>query len=126
MPAGYNQLAKVWRYTFPDDDNIGGSLPSGTILHNSLLVRIEPVAPTVALLEQGLETVKLYRTSVSYVAKDIKENDELEIFEPTESWYCNQHFRVISVQHPSLRPNDPRGQVILTMRRREGAHGLQL
>ena len=126
MPAGYNQLANVWRYTYPTDDDIGGSVPSGTIIHKSLLVRIEPLKPTTALLEQGLETVKLYQTSASYIALDIKENDELEVVEPAESWYINQHFRVISVQHPSLRPNDPRSQVQLIMRRRDEAHARQL
>ena len=125
MPAGFNQLARVWRFTYPTDDSVGGSLPSGTIIHDSLLVRIEPVQPTMVLLEQGLETVKLFKTAVSYIAKDIKENDEIVVYDPIESFYYNLHFRVISVQHASLRPNDPRSQVVVVMRRREDAHTLQ-
>lgn len=125
MTCGMNQLAKILRYSYPQDDDIGGSVPSGTMIHDSVLVRIEPIQPTMALLEQGLETVKLFRTSVSYYAKDIKENDEVVVYEPVESFYYNLHFRVISVQHASLRPNDPRSQVTIIMRRREDAHGLQ-
>ena len=125
MPAGMNQLARVYRYSFPNDDSVGGSLPSGTLLHDSVLVRIEPLRPTMALLEQGLETVKLYQTNVSYVASDVDENDEFLIYEPVESWYYLKRFKVISVQHPSLRPNDPRSQVVVTLRRWEDAHGRQ-
>ena len=125
MPAGYNQIARIYRYTYPADDTIGGSVPSGTVLYDNLLVRVAPIEPTMALLEQGLETTKLYKTAITYRAKNVKENDELEIYYPSESWYYNQKFRIISVQHPSLRPNDPRSQVILVMRRRDEAHGLQ-
>lgn len=126
MPAGKNQMVQVWRYTYPQDDDIGGSLPSGTMILNSILVRIEPVKPTMALLEQGLETVKLFTTAMSYRAKEIKENDEIVVYEPKESFYYGQHFRVIGVQHPTLRPNDPRSEVHVIMRRREESHGLQL
>lgn len=125
MPAGQNQLAKIYRYTNINDDVVGGSLPSGTLLHNSVLVRISPIKPTIALLEQGLETVKLFQTSVSYVASDLKENDEFLIYEPIESKYYQNRFRVVSTQHPSLRPNDPRCQVIAILRRWDDAHNRQ-
>lgn len=125
MPAGQNQLAKVYRYTNPNDDIIGGSLPSGTLIHDSVLVRISSIEPTMALVEQGLETPKLFRTAVSYVASDLKENDEFLIYEPIDSWYYQQRFRVISVRHASLRPNDPRSQVVTILRRWEDAHNRQ-
>lgn len=125
MPAGTNQLARIYRYTTPTDDIVGGSLPSGTMIHDSVLVRISPVKPTIALLEQGLETVKLFKTAVSYQASDLKENDEFLIYEPTESWYYQQRFRVVSVQHASLRPNDPRSQVVVLLRRWDDAHNRQ-
>lgn len=126
MSAGKNQLVRVIRYSYPQDDSIGGSVPSGTVIHDSVLVRIKPIRPTMALLEQGLETIKLFETSLSYVAKDVKETDELIVYEPVDSEYFNQSFRVISVRHPSLRPNDPRSDLSVVIRRREEAHGLQL
>lgn len=125
MPAGHNQIAKVWRFTTPLDDYIGGALPSGTITHENILVRISPKVPTMALLEQGLETIKLFETSVSWVAKDIEENDIIEVFAPYDSIYYGEQFRVIATRFPSLRPNDPRSQVQVVMRRWEKAHARQ-
>jgi hypothetical protein len=125
MTAGKNQIAKWWRFYQNPDDYIGGSVPTGTILNDSVMVRIEPKPPTMALLEQGVETIKLFQTAVSYVARDIKENDMLEVYEPSESWYAGQMFRVVNVQHPSLRPNDPRSEVQVLLRRWDEAHGRQ-
>ena len=125
MPCGLNQIVSWTRYTFDPDDARGGSVPTGTVINPSLLVRIEPIEPTMALLEQGLETVKLFRVAVGYAGRDMQENDELIVNEPKESWYINQSFRVISVRHPSLRPNDPRSQVQVTVRRWDKAHGRQ-
>ena len=125
MPAGQNQIAKLWRFVQDPDDYIGGSIPTGSIINESVLLRIEPVTPTMALLEQGLETQKLYKTAVNYGAKNIKENDILQVYEPYDSWYYSGSFRVISVMHPSLRPNDPRSQVQVVMRRWDEAHDRQ-
>lgn len=125
MPSGKNQLVRWWTFTTPVDDYVGGAMPSGTIVRSDLLVRIEPVKPTMAILEQGIETVKLFQTSVTYWAKDIEENDVLEVTYPPESWYIGKMFRVISVQHPSLRPNDPRSEVQVILRRWDKAHTRQ-
>ena len=125
MPAGANQIAKLWRYSTPIDDYVGGALPTGTVIHESLFIRISPVVPTMALLEQGLETVKLFKTTLGWVAKDVLENDVLEVIEPYDSMYMGKMFRVISVQLPSLRANDPRSQVQVVLRRYEIAHSRQ-
>jgi hypothetical protein len=124
MAAGYNALAKVLRYEFKDDDEIGGASPSGTVLLENIWCRIEPIEPTMALLEQGLETVKLFRTSLDYRAKNVSENDELVVTAPIGSIYRNKAFRLVSVQHSSLRADDPRSQVLVIMRRRHEAHQL--
>lgn len=125
MPAGHNTIVQLVRYSYNPDDARGGAKPTGSIINDSLLIRIEPIQPTMALLEQGVETVKLFRGALGYAGRDILENDELIVIDPPESWYHNQHFRVVAVQHPSLRANDPRSQVIVTMRRWEQAHGRQ-
>ena len=125
MPAGANQIARLWRYETPTDNYVGGAVPVGKILYSSLLIRISPKTPTMALLEQGLETVKLYDTAISWIAKDIKENDIIEVYEPYDSQYCNMKFRVISVRLPSLRANDHRSQVQVILRRWSDAHSIQ-
>jgi selenophosphate synthase len=124
MPAGYNAIAKILRYDYRDDDDIGGASPSGTVLLDSIWCRIEPIEPTMALLEQGLETVKLFRTTLDYNAKNVKENDELVVTAPIGSIYRDKAFRLISIQHSSLRADDPRSHVLVVMRRRDEAHQL--
>lgn len=125
MPAGFNQIARLWRYSTPFDDTVGGAVPIGTIIYENLLIRISPKMPTMALLEQGVETVKIYQTNLSWIAKDIKENDVLEVYEPYDSEYYSKKFRVIGVRHPSLRPNDHRSQVQVLLRRWDEAHTRQ-
>ena len=125
MPAGHNSIARIIRYTTPLDDMIGGAVPSGTVLHDSVLVRISPVKPTMVLLEQGLETVKLFETELSWIAQDVRENDVLEVYEPFDSQFHDEQFRIISVRPPSLRANDPRSQVHVVLRRWEYAHTRQ-
>jgi hypothetical protein len=124
MPAGYNALAKILRYDYKDDDDIGGANPSGTVMLENVWCRIEPIEPTMALLEQGLETVKLFRTTLDYRAKNVIENDELVVTAPIGSIYRNKAFRLISVRPSSLRADDPRSQVLVVMRRRDEAHQL--
>lgn len=122
MTAGLNQVARIYRYDYEEDDYVGGANPTGTMLYENISVRIEPVAPTMALLEQGLETVKLFRTLLAYPAVGVKENDEVEVFLPRNSIYFNQRFRIISVEHPSMSPSGIRGYLRVTMRRRDEAH----
>lgn len=122
MTAGYNQTVSVTRYEYDPDDDVGGAMPTGTIILQDVNCRIEPIQPTMALLEQGLETVKLFRVHVDYRAKTIKENDELKVTRPKDSWYYLNSFRVLSVQHPSIKPSDPRGYIELVVRRRDEAH----
>lgn len=124
MTAGYNAIAKILRYTNQDDDVIGGANPSGTVLLDNVWCRIEPIEPTMALLEQGLETVKLYRTTLDYRAKNVEENDELIVTAPIGSFYRDKAFRFVSVQHSSLQADDPRSHVLVVMRRRDYAHQL--
>ena len=125
MPAGYNQLARIIDIDYLPDDSIGGSVPTGTMIYDNLLVLVDPLKPTTALLEQGIETVKLFETAVSARASNIKENNQLIIYAPEESPYFNQTFRVVAVRHPSMRPNDPRSQIIITLKRFEDAHSNQ-
>jgi len=125
MPAGHNQIASVFRFSYPSDDMIGGSQPSGTVLYTGMLVRIEPLSPTTALLEQGVETTKLFETTISSRAVGIDENDEIVVTYPLDSPYYNKKFRIISVRHSSLRPNDPRSQTLLVLKRYEDAHAYQ-
>lgn len=121
--AGYTQVGKIYRYEQLEDDSIGGSVPTGTVSNEFVNLRISTIEPTMALLEQGLETPHFYRSAVSASGMSIRENDEIEVILPVTSWYFGYRFRVISVQRASLRPEDPRSQAIVVMKRLDIAHG---
>jgi len=72
----------------------------------------------MALLEQGVETVSLFKTTLSYQAKDVEENDEFMVTGPVKSVYEDVRFRLVSVMHTSMRSDDPRNQVLVIMRKR--------
>jgi hypothetical protein len=123
MPAGYNTYGRIRRYDYEEDDQIGGANPTGTVIYENIPMRIESVEPTMALLEQGLETPHFYRTALGYKAPNVKENDEVEVTLPITSWYYGYRFRISSVRHPSMGANDPRAQTVIIMRRMDEAHG---
>lgn len=117
MTAGSNHIVTFVRYNYNPDDVIGGSNPTGTMLYENIEVRIKAIEPTMVLLEQGLETEKLFRVHVHSI--NIEENDEMTVNLPINSWYANKKFRVISTQHPSLHPSDPRHYMTIVVRRWE-------
>lgn len=118
MTAGLYLSSRIWRFTYPQDDAIGGSQPSGTILYSNVPTRIESVEPTQALLEQGLETPTTFHAVIGGV-KAVRMNDQLEVTGPVLSPYYNQRFRVIGLLHGSMI--DPRGFTVLVLRRIEKA-----
>jgi hypothetical protein len=118
MPAGFNAVGNIIRYDYDPDDYVGGAMPSGTVIHESVWCRIDAVKPTMVLLEQGVETTSLFQTRLSYKAKNVQENDEFVVTAPVGSIYENVKFRLISVQHTSMRSDDPRNQILVVMRKR--------
>ena len=60
MVAGLNLVCRVWDFTYPNDDDVGGALPSGTVLHERVDARIQQNRPTQALLEQGIEDISTF------------------------------------------------------------------
>lgn len=119
MTAGLYLQARIWRFTTsPNDDQVGGAQPSGTVLYSSLPARIEAVEPTQALLEQGLEIPLTFHAVIGGTPK-IRANDQLEVTGPPLSPYYNDRFRVIGVLHGSMI--DPRSFIVLVLRRIETA-----
>lgn len=125
MVAGLNLLVSVWKYTYPADDTVGGAVPSGTVVYSRVQARIQAEKATQALLEQGIETPTIFTAVLHPGNLVIEHNYEIEVTAPTISTYFGEHFRVIGMQHTAVYPDDPRGYVLLTMRRWEEAHGIQ-
>lgn len=125
MVAGLNLLVSVWKYTYPADDSQGGALPSGTVIYSRVQARIQAEKPTMALLEQGLEMPSMFSAVLHPGTLQIEENYEIEVTHPSISSLYNKHFRVVGILHTSTYADDPRGFVLLTLRRIERAHGIQ-
>jgi hypothetical protein len=117
--AGINEQGRLWRfYNLPaSDDEVGGSIPSGTILKENVFCRVEQMKSTQVLLEQGLEIPEMFQAYLYYTGEplDLRHNDQLEIYNPPISPHYNKRFRVIGYRHSSNQ--DARRFVEVTMRR---------
>jgi hypothetical protein len=125
MVAGLNLLVNIWKYTYPADDTQGGALPSGTIVYSKVQARIQAERPTQALVEQGLEMPTMFSAVLHPGTLQIEMNNEVEVTHPAISHLYNKHFRVVGVLYTSTYADDPRGYVLLTLKRVERAHGIQ-
>ena len=120
MPqAGTNMQGRLWRFHNPagSDDDVGGSIPSGTILKENVFGRMEQLKSTQVLLEQGLEIPEMFQAYLFYTGEpiDLRHNDQLEIYAPPISPHYNKRFRIIGYRHSSHQ--DVRRFVEVTMKR---------
>ena len=115
MRAGNNLLVRIWRYTYPTDDEVGGALPSGTVVYESVEGRITATTPIPAFAMQGQETSKLMTAELYPGTLNVMEYDQLEVKSPPNSPYYGWKFRIDTVQRSNYHPNDPRGILLLTL-----------
>lgn len=126
MPAGLNIAGRIWRFTTPQDDDQGGAIPTGTVLYSPVYSRIKSEKPTLALLEQGLETPEIFTAHLSYTAFsptgtfDVQHNDQYEVTYPPISSFYQKRFVIIGVRHQEF--DDARRYLQVTMRRLETAN----
>jgi hypothetical protein len=119
MPGGLNQVCRVIRFSYPQDDSVGGAVPSGTVLYPFLDIRIESEKPTMALVEQGLQVPTIFSAMLFEGNVEIEHNDQIEVLLPAMGWFHGKKFRVIGVQRASSSPALDRNQIKLTLRRWE-------
>jgi len=128
--AGLNLKGRVWRLLQSPDDDQGGSVPTGMILYEPVFSRIRSEKPTLALLEQGLETPEIFSGMLSYPAYsptgtfDVQHNDQYEVTWPPISSFYGKKFVIIGVQNTSFEDN--RRFLVCTMRRLETANSNNL
>lgn len=119
MPAaGLNLYGKLWRMDANTrDDEVGGAVPSGTILKDPIFCRIEQQQATQVLLEQGLELPEMFKGMLMYTGDplDIQNNDQLEITWPPTSPFYHKRFRIVGYRHSSHQ--DSRKFIEATMKR---------
>ena len=124
MTAGLNIHIRFWRMTTPVDDEIGGAVPTGTIIYDDVPARIEPVRPDYVLIQQGIETTNLYTCVCRPANLAIKEYDEAEVVFPLNHNLINKRLLVRNIQDTSIHPSDSRGYLVLTLERKFDAHAL--
>jgi hypothetical protein len=124
MTAGLLHTGHIIRFSYPADDSVGGALPTGTTLYTPVFARIFTEKPTLALLEQGLETAELYSAILEPGNLSINHNDQFQVDAPNISPYLNEKFVIISIQSPSML--DDRRYLRVVMRRFEIAHSNNL
>jgi len=120
MVAGLNLVGNIWRFSDVTDDDVGGAVPTGTILYTNVYGRMSAKKPTQALLEQGLETPEIFTAVLSPGNLSIQHNDQYEVTSPPISSYYKKRFVIIGIQYASM--NDSRQYMIVTLRRFEVAH----
>jgi len=115
MKAGNNTLVDIIRLTYPADDEVGGAVPSGTVLYADVQARIQATTPIPAYAIQGLETSKIMTAELYPGTLDVEEYDELQVKSPPNSPYYLLKFRIDTVQRSNMHPGDPRGYLLLTL-----------
>jgi hypothetical protein len=103
MTAGLNIKIDVWRMSTAADDEVGGAVVTGTVAYQDLAARLSPRRPSQLMLEQGLETERIFDLIVTGHDVTMRERDEVEVtWPPDHPLYANR-FRVVGVQYPSRR-----------------------
>ena len=115
MRAGNNLHVDIWRLTYPADDEVGGAVPSGTIVYSHVEGRIQASTPIPAFAMQGLETSKIMTGELYPGTLNVQEYDQLEVVSPPNSPYYGWKFRIDTVQRSNYHPGDPRGVLLLTL-----------
>jgi len=117
LRAGNNLRARIWRWIYISDDEVGGSVPSGTIVYESVEARSQDSPPIISFAMQGVETDKIHQSYVYPGTLDIREYDQFEITSPPNHPYIGLKMRIDTVQKSNFHPADPRGYLLLTMTR---------
>ena len=131
MVAGLNLKVIIWRFVETTDDDVGGSVPSGTMVYQNVsgrridhLVHIRRI-PVLEADQQGLEAGRYNLFELQPAIMDVRENDEIQITNPPNNWDYLQYFRVISVMREGYHPNDRRGVILCSTKRVVRAHDIQ-
>ncbi len=123
MGAGLNRVCELITFSYPQDDSVGGSVPSGTVLYERLSARIEANMPTQALIDQGLQVVETWQVLVFPGNIDAGVNDQLRFTAPVNDWFFNKKFRIVGITRSSNHPQNDRNLIKFIVRRFDESHG---
>lgn len=115
MKAGNVLHVDIIRYSYPADDEVGGAVPSGTVVFPHVEGRIQASTPIPAYAMQGVETGKIMVGEFYPGTLDIREYDQCQVVSPPNSPYYGWNFRIDTVQRSNYHPADPRGMILCTL-----------
>lgn len=122
MTAGINCRTSIWRWTYDEDDSVGGAEPTGTFVYRDIGTFLQEQPVEQLLLQQGMETPRIFNATIYPGWLTIYERDEVEVITPTDFAYYGDRFRVIHARPSSHNRRDPRSYMMLTLTRSERAH----
>lgn len=117
MTAGLNVIVKVWRFSYPQDDVVGGAQPSGTVIYEGIRCRLQDSAPIAAFIMEGLQTKKIVQGVLVPGTLSVREYDQIEVTSPPNHHYFGERFRVDALQRENYHPADKRGVLLVTLTR---------
>jgi hypothetical protein len=120
--AGYNIVLEIERVNYANDDEIGGAITTGTVVHSSVYGRLQGEPPEMLLLAQGLETDRMFVLEIAN-HWDIRERDYARVTFPTDHSYYNVNLRIMGIVYSSF--TGPRKYMLLTVTRDVRAHTIQ-
>jgi len=125
MVAGLNLRGRIWKITVQTDDESGGAVLSGTVVHENVPARMQQQPEEQVLLQQGFETLKTFTMIVAPVTLDIEERYEWETTAPSNYYSAGKRYRIINHRPADFVPGDARNYVLLTLSRSEKSHSVQ-
>lgn len=118
MTAGFNLLGRIWSFTDYTDD-VGGAMPSGTVIYEGVQARVQNSPNSLDLNIQGYETSKFF-SGVVHQRPDmnlIEKKHYFEVQSPPNHRYYQKMFRIESIQEPNFHPADPRRYLVINFKR---------
>jgi len=123
MPAGLNLSGNFIRLLYMNrDDDVGGANPTGTILHESIMGRIDEDMADSGFYQQGLETIKTFSAMFWGHNLTFREQDEFTVTSPPNHRYYNKTFRVLWAGVDSNHPGQKRDVYLAKLKRSQIAH----
>lgn len=124
MTAGLNVKIRIWEIDNAADNIVGGAVVTGTV-YGDYFARLEAIPEQQLLLQQGLETDRLFRLLLKPGNLPIQERWEIEVIQPEDHVYYGERFRVRSITYSTLNVRDPRQYMMLTLSRSVQSHARQ-
>ena len=127
MPAGFNIRGRIWAITQCDDDLSGGSVTTGTVIHENVSARMQGKPAEMILQQQGFETLKIFGMMIAPVTlvETIDEGDEWETTFPPDYYSEGKRYKILNILPADFPPTDPRNYALLILTRSHEAHETQ-